>query len=100
MDFGNRYGLLVKKAEGWDLQRLNVESIDVSSIQDLWKFVFEGLLEIKEINVKEGEPLRLELTSFLRCCRERSKPEVSGPDGLAALEIAYRVLDAVKQNKW
>jgi predicted dehydrogenase len=100
MDFGNRYGLVVRKAAGWDLRNLDLQAIDVSSIQDLWKYVFEGLLEIQEINVPEGEPLRLEMASFLNCVRHRRQPAVGGREGLAALEIAHRVLDAVKRNKW
>jgi predicted dehydrogenase len=100
LDFGQRYGLVIKKAPGWDLRNLKVEEIDAGSIQDLWKYVFEGLLTVKEIKVKEGEPLREELSSFLKCCRERTEPLVGGNEGRAAIALAYRVLEAIKGNTW
>ena len=42
----------------------------------------------------ESEPLGLELESFVRAVRTGGVPAVSGRDGLAALDLAFRVLDA------
>jgi predicted dehydrogenase len=42
----------------------------------------------------EAEPLGLELESFVRAVRTGGAPAVSGRDGLAALDLAFRVLDA------
>jgi predicted dehydrogenase len=45
--------------------------------------------------VTQGEPLRLEIESFLECIRTRSQPVVSGEDGRAALEIALQINVAI-----
>lgn len=98
LDFGKRYGLIIQKAPGWDLQKLDVDSIDTESIQDLWKFVFDGLLNVRELKMDEANPLEEELRSFLRCVRTRDTPIVDGEAGLRALRAAYRVLRAMEDH--
>ncbi len=46
------------------------------------------------LEATEAEPLGLELESFVRAVRTGGAPAVSGRDGLAALDLAFRVLDA------
>jgi predicted dehydrogenase len=43
----------------------------------------------------EEEPLKLELQSFIHSVSTNTPPAVSGHDGLAALELAHQVLDAI-----
>jgi predicted dehydrogenase len=42
-----------------------------------------------------GEPLKLELESFIDCVRSRGTPVVTGADGLRALELATAVNAAI-----
>ncbi len=42
------------------------------------------------------EPLRLELESFIRCVALGERPVVSGEDGLLALEVADRIMEAIQ----
>jgi predicted dehydrogenase len=51
---------------------------------------------VEEFQGGDVEPLRLQLESFLQAVRVRSCPVVSGEDGTAALELAHRVLSAIK----
>jgi predicted dehydrogenase len=55
-----------------------------------------------EIAVEKKEPLRAELEDFLRCVRDRSRPIVTGEDGLAAVRLAARVAAAIEESlrKW
>jgi len=55
---------------------------------------FPGITPFKP-KVEQLEPLRAELTSFLRAVRERSTPEVSLEQGRAALAVALQVVDAI-----
>lgn len=52
---------------------------------------------VEEIQAGDAEPLKLQLESFLHAVRERSSPVVSGADGASAVELAHRVLAAVKR---
>lgn len=52
-------------------------------------------LRIEKPEVRQGEPLRLEIESFLNAVRTRSRPRVSGEDGRAALALAIDINAAI-----
>jgi predicted dehydrogenase len=55
-------------------------------------------LQPLSVAVEAREPLRAENEAFLECVRERKRPIVSGEDGLAAVELARRVGDAIDES--
>ncbi|MGA8528763.1 MAG: Gfo/Idh/MocA family oxidoreductase [Acidobacteriaceae bacterium] len=55
-------------------------------------------LNIQKPPVTPGEPLRLEIESFLECVRTRSAPRVSGEDGRAALAVALEINAAIEAH--
>jgi predicted dehydrogenase len=61
-------------------------------------FKQETVTEIPYLS-RHGEPLRLELESFVDCVVSREKPKVSGEDGLRALALASKVMEACAVNK-
>jgi predicted dehydrogenase len=52
-------------------------------------------LSLKKVQVELGEPLRLEIASFLNSVRTRTTPLVSGEDGRAALSLALEINRAI-----
>ncbi|HVJ08817.1 MAG TPA: Gfo/Idh/MocA family oxidoreductase [Acidisarcina sp.] len=52
-------------------------------------------LSFKKPAIAPGEPLRLEIESFLAAVRERSRPRVSAEDGRAALALALEINRAI-----
>jgi predicted dehydrogenase len=52
-------------------------------------------LSLKKVQVELGEPLRLEIVSFLEAVRTRTTPLVSGEDGRAALALALEINQAI-----
>ena len=52
-------------------------------------------LNLQKPAVAPGEPLRLEIESFLECVRTRSAPRVSGAEGRAALALALEINAAI-----
>jgi predicted dehydrogenase len=55
-------------------------------------------LRIEKPPVQPGEPLRLEIESFLDCVRTRTAPRVSGEDGRAALALALDINQAIAEH--
>jgi predicted dehydrogenase len=51
-----------------------------------------------DITVEKKEPLRAQLEAFIDCVKTRQRPLVSGEDGLEALELAYRVGEAIEES--
>jgi predicted dehydrogenase len=58
---------------------------------------FPGITPFKP-KVEQQEPLRAELSSFLRAVRERSAPEVTLEDGRRALAVAMQIVDAIAEH--
>ncbi len=100
MDFGKKYGILIKKGPGWDRGKLDLSKIDPSRIEDLWKFVYEGLLSVKEIKAKDAEPLKEELLAFVGCVRTGDEPLVTGAQGRRALAVAFEIEEALRARPW
>jgi predicted dehydrogenase len=51
-----------------------------------------------DVTVTKKEPLRAELEAFVACVRDRTRPLVTGEDGLAAVELAQRVAKAIEDS--
>jgi predicted dehydrogenase len=58
----------------------------------------ERTIQPLDVAVEKKEPLRAELESFVSCVRTRQRPLVSAEDGLAALELALRVGEAIDES--
>jgi predicted dehydrogenase len=52
-------------------------------------------LSLTKVPVEQGEPLRLEIASFLNAVRTRTTPVVPGEDGHAALALALEINQAI-----
>jgi len=55
-------------------------------------------LSLAKIPVEPGEPLRLEIESFLNAVRTRTAPLVSGEDGRRALALALEIDRAIRSH--
>ena len=55
-------------------------------------------LERHEVPVERGEPLALELESFLSCVRETTTPKTDGSFGKSALEVALAITKEIQSN--
>ena len=53
---------------------------------------------MRKIPVSPGEPLRLEIESFLNSVRTRTTPIVSGQQGRAALALALEINRAIADH--
>ncbi|MCB1121861.1 MAG: Gfo/Idh/MocA family oxidoreductase [Verrucomicrobiae bacterium] len=59
----------------------------------------EGLqLHKEEIPIEKGEPLKIELISFLNCVRNLENPKVDATLGKQALELALRITEQIRQR--
>lgn len=57
-----------------------------------------GLIRAIRVNVDRSEPLRKEISSFLDAVRGNASSGVTGAAGLAAIEVAERVLESVAKT--
>jgi hypothetical protein len=55
----------------------------------------EPRIEMEELKIDRNDALESELRAFFRSIRTRETPSGSGPEALAALRTALRVVDAI-----
>lgn len=72
-----------------DYQKQEAAIFTVSGKQQIG---FQPLTVVKE------EPLRVEVEAFLKAVRTRTRPFVSGEDGLRALGVALAILDKIEEH--
>ena len=58
----------------------------------------EAFVERIPLEAPEGEPLKLELESFLAAVRGERAVEVTGADGREALEVALRIVREIERT--
>ena len=49
-------------------------------------------------SLEKGDALLAETLSFVECVREKKRPVVSGEDGLAALQLAERIIENIRER--
>jgi predicted dehydrogenase len=63
-------------------------------VTECFGFQPDGAYSMRHVSVGHDEPLRAELTAFLKAVREGSQAAVTGEEGVASLEIAIRCLES------
>lgn len=91
LDFMNQAGHLMKKSDiiayGLKMKVGLVKAGDPASIP------------VQEIPIEKGEPLALELASFIESVREARQPKVGAALGKSALEVAITITEQIRQGR-
>jgi predicted dehydrogenase len=100
IDYLKKEGLVVKADKNIDVVKWVKEHQDKGDF-DFSKTNWPELLHIEQLDIDEREPLRVEQESFLDAVIDRTKhPEVTGEEGLAALECAEMILESLNSHEW
>ncbi len=62
----------------------------------LIKMVAPMKMDMQEVPISKGEPLRLELESFTHCVTHKENPKVDARLGMRALEVALEITEQIK----
>ena len=99
LDYQKKQGVFARRSGNLDAIRNAVEKIRSGEIDDLSQLKFDELINIEELQIDDTEPLRAELESFVTAVMNKGRPAVTAEEGLAAVEIATRIVEHVKGNK-
>ena len=100
LDYLRKEGVAIKAGPNidvmkWIKEKQGEEDFDFSAVD--WC----DLLTIEQLEIDDREPLRVEQESFIGAfAGKEERPEVTGEEGLAALECAGMILEAIKKHKW
>lgn len=101
IDFVTRKLTLVQQSEEVRRHGLRVESLDAAARAQLKDEVFGRFLQVLNLDGdRKGDQLTAELRHFVDCVRSGTRPRVNGEDGRDALELAERVLGALRTHSW
>ncbi|HIE43453.1 MAG TPA: Gfo/Idh/MocA family oxidoreductase [Candidatus Omnitrophica bacterium] len=82
-------------------QKLRVyENLYKKSFDSFGNFIIKfGEPNLKDIQIRTAEPLKLELEHFIQCVKERKKPLISDIEALYTLDIALKAIESYKNDK-
>ncbi len=101
VDYGKKVGLVVTKSANLDLIQM-ARDRDAQDLAELaMKLDYTKLLKVEHLKVDESiEPLRRQAEAFRRTVVEGAPPVVSASDGLAAVRLAGKIVESIKQHRW
>jgi len=99
IDYQKKHGMVARKTENLSAIRDAVAKIRSGEIDDLSQLDFAELVNIEELQIDDTEPLRAELDAFIHSVTTGEPPEVPAEDGLAAVETATRIVEAIGHQK-
>jgi predicted dehydrogenase len=101
IDFVTRKLTLVQQSEEVRRYGLQVDQMDATTKARLKDEVFGRYLQVLNLDAdRKFDQLTAELKHFVDCVRTGRSPRVTGADGRNALELAERVLGALRQHPW
>ncbi len=98
LDYLNREAMIYRKSPDLKIGKANWKKIALQAAQLLTSFDghwFGDLFSVERVKMPEHEPLAREIESFVECARTKSRPIVSGEDGLRALRAAKLITDVI-----
>ena len=99
LDFARQDLLIIDAPEASGLHPENPDPAQLAALVQMSRLSGDqhpsAGLSLKKISVVPGEPLRLEIESFLNAVRTRTPPLVSAEEGRAALALALEINQAI-----
>jgi predicted dehydrogenase len=99
LDYQKRYGITIRKGKNVETVRRIIQQIRRGEIEDLSDLNYTELVDVQELRIEDEEPLRAELNAFMQAVRGRTKPVVTADDGLAAVEVAERIVATMTRQQ-
>jgi len=99
LDYQKKYGMVAHRGGNLDAIRDAVAKIRSGEVEDLSGLNYQELVNVEELQIDDVEPLRAEQESFVLAVTGEAPAAVSVEDGLAAVEVAERIVAAIKPEK-
>ncbi|MEK7710869.1 MAG: Gfo/Idh/MocA family oxidoreductase [Planctomycetota bacterium] len=99
MDYQKKSGIAIKLADNLDLIRMARER-NFEDLSQMANLDFGSMMKIDPLVVDDVEPLRAEIETFVDAVRTGQSTGVSAEDGLAAVELAERITQSIREQDW
>jgi predicted dehydrogenase len=95
VDYAKKQGIIWRRSDNVDAIRQTAAKVRAGEITDPTKLNYAELLKMEQLRIEEVEPLRAEQDAFIAAAISGTRPVVSGEDGMAAVELAERIVKAM-----
>lgn len=99
LDYQKKYGMVARRTPNISAIRDAVSKLKSGEIEDITQLNYAELVNVEELQIDDVEPLRAELDAFVDAVTGKCPPPVTGEDGLAAVELATRIVEAIPPQK-
>jgi predicted dehydrogenase len=100
LDYQKKAGAVITKtANEKELEQVRRE-VKAGNITDLMQVNYAELVKYEDLVIEDSEPVRTELENFQQAIRRQCPLEVTGEDGLAAVDIAARIAKCIREHSW
>jgi len=100
IDLGQRTAEVIRPSEGLLRRELHLEAIQPSQFAEMKERLLQEHLPRTTFTAEAGNPLQEELQEFAASIQTGVAPRVTGEQGLAAVEVAERILASIAQHAW
>jgi predicted dehydrogenase len=100
LDLFKKNGSIVNKTANIDMLKEIRQHLNSEGQLDFTGWDWTKLVQYQELNIDAKEPLRLEQEAFINAVIDGSTPEVYAADAVAAMELAQRITETIKEHRW
>lgn len=97
IDYGAKAGSIIRRLANAEQMQQVREALRRGD--DLTSMKWHDLVQIEELQVDEGEPIVMEIQSFLDAVKTGERPEVDANAGLANVRTAERIIEAARKMR-
>jgi predicted dehydrogenase len=102
VDYQKKAGSVIAKTANEKQLEYVRKELREGRITDLMQIDYKQYVKYEELVVEDTEPVRAELENFLAAIqtRGRTPPEVTGEDGLIAVDLASKITQCIAEHSW
>lgn len=97
LDYQKKLGIVIRRSGNLDAVRDAAARIRAGEVADLSDLNYANLVQVEQLQIDDVEPARAQLEAFVAAVRDRTRPVISAEDGLAAVELAARIVEAIPE---
>ena len=95
VDYAKKEGLIFRRLANLETIRETVAKVRSGEITDPTRLNYAEMVKFERLHVEDAEPLRAEQEAFIDAAIHHTRPIVSGEDGMASVDLAQRIIDAM-----
>lgn len=99
LDYQTKSGIAITRDANLDIIKMAREK-NLDDLSQLANVDFGQMINVEPLHIDDVEPLRAQLESFLDSVTTRKPPVVTAEDGVAAVRLATRIVEAVNAHHW